>query len=75
MARRRKQLMDQIRDAVDISGLSRYRLSKELGVPGSSMSKFMSGQTGLSAENLDALCDFLGLDLVQRHKRRAPKGR
>ena len=72
MARRRKRLMDQIRDAVDSSGLSRYRICKELDLPESSMSRFMLGRTGLSPENLDALCDFLGLDLVQR---RAPKGK
>ena len=75
MARRRKQLMDQIRDAVDSSGLSRYRICKELDLPESSMSRFMLGRTGLSPENLDALCDFLGFDLVQRRKRRTTKGK
>jgi transcriptional regulator with XRE-family HTH domain len=64
MGTRRTKLSDQVRRAVDASGLSRYRISKELGVAESTMSRFMSGQGGLSLANLDALADLLGLDIA-----------
>ena len=73
MAKRRIKLSDQIRRAVDASGLSRYRISKEIGVAESTMSRFMSGQGGLSLANLDALADLLGLDIVA--PRRSTKGK
>jgi transcriptional regulator with XRE-family HTH domain len=72
MARRRVRLSDQVRRAVDASGLSRYRISKEIGVAESTMSRFMSGQGGLSMENLDALAELIGLDIAgpRRPKKR-----
>jgi transcriptional regulator with XRE-family HTH domain len=73
MGKGRVKLSDQIRRAVDASGLSRYRISKELGVAESTMSRFMSGQGGLSMDNLDALADLLDLDL-KAGKRRRTKG-
>ena len=71
MAKQRLKLSDQIRRAVSASGLSRYRISKEIGVAESTMSRFMSGQGGLSLANLDALTDLLGLEIAapQRPKK------
>ncbi|HEX4592261.1 MAG TPA: helix-turn-helix transcriptional regulator [Gemmataceae bacterium] len=65
-------MSDQVRRAVDASGLSRYRISKEIGVAESTMSRFMSGQGGLSMENLDALAELIGLDIAgpRRPKKR-----
>ena len=63
------KLSDQIRRAVDASGKSRYRISKELGVAESTMSRFMSGQGGLSMENLDALADLLDLSITTRKRK------
>jgi transcriptional regulator with XRE-family HTH domain len=73
MGKERVKLSDQIRRAVDASGLSRYRISKELGVAESTMSRFMSGQGGLSMDHLDALADLLDLNL-KTGKRRRTKG-
>jgi transcriptional regulator with XRE-family HTH domain len=64
MERRRGKLSDQIRGAVDDSGLSRYRIAKELGIAESTMSRFMSGKGGLSMDNLDALAGLLRLHLA-----------
>ncbi len=74
MSRRTNPLSDEIRQAVDASGLSRYRISRELGLAESTMSRFMSGQGGLSMENLDALADLLDLH-IRVGKRRRSKGR
>ena len=73
MGKKRLGLTDQIRQAVDASGLSRYRICKALGIPESSMSRFMSGRTGLSLENLDALAELLDLNITAS-KRRTRKG-
>jgi transcriptional regulator with XRE-family HTH domain len=74
MAKRRLKLSGQIRQAVDASGLSRYRISKHLGIAESTMSRFMSGQGGLSMEYLDRLADLLGLNLAAGRGRQR-KGR
>ena len=62
--KRRVRLSEQVRRAVDASGLSRYRIAKEIGVSESTMSRFMAGKGGLSLANLDALADLLGLDIA-----------
>jgi transcriptional regulator with XRE-family HTH domain len=64
MGKRRIKLSDQIRQAVDASGMSRYRLCKMVGMAESTMSRFMSGQGGLSMEYLDALADLLDLHIA-----------
>ncbi|MGD0461920.1 MAG: helix-turn-helix transcriptional regulator [Tepidisphaeraceae bacterium] len=57
-------MSDQIRRAIDASGMSRYRICKEIGIPQSTMSRFMSGKLGLSMEVLDRLGALLGLEIV-----------
>jgi hypothetical protein len=73
MAKQREKLSDQIRQAIDASGLSRYRICKETGILQSVMSRFMSGQGGLSLERLDVLADLINLNITtdkQRSKRK-----
>ena len=59
----RKSLSAEIRATVDASGLTRYRIAKELGIAESTMSRFMSGKGGLSMDYLDRLADLLGLHI------------
>ena len=54
-------LSDQIRRVVDRSGLSRYRICREIDLDQALMSRFMSGQGGLSIKSLDRLAKLLGL--------------
>ncbi len=75
MAKRRVKLSEQIRRAVKASGLSQYRISKELDVSESTISRFVSGKGGLSMEYLDALADLLELNIAATRKRRQRKGR
>lgn len=51
----------QIRLAIDASGKSRYRICKDLGVDQATLSRFMSGQRGLTLSVLDRLADLLDL--------------
>jgi transcriptional regulator with XRE-family HTH domain len=61
MGKQRAKLSDQVRRVVDASGLTRYRICKELGIAESTLSRFMSGQGGLSMEYLDRLAELLDL--------------
>ena len=61
-----KKLSDEIREAVNASGMSRYAIAKALGIAESTMSRFMSGKGGLSMEFIDRLADLLGIHVVVR---------
>ncbi len=62
------KLSDQIRRAVDESGLSRYRICKDLGIPESSLSRFMAGHGAMSLQRIDELAEYLGLELKRRSR-------
>ena len=59
-----KRFSDQIRGAVDASGLSRYRICCEIRLSQASMSRFMARKGGLSMDVLDKLAELLGLSVV-----------
>lgn len=65
---KRKSLTDQLRKAIDDSGLTRYRIAQETGVSEAALSKFYLGQRGLSMEALNALGEFLQLTIVLGRK-------
>ena len=62
--KRSKKLTDQIRRAIDESGLTRYRIAKETCIDESALAKFYNGQRGLSMEALDQIGEYLGLQIV-----------
>jgi transcriptional regulator with XRE-family HTH domain len=64
MAEKRRRFSDEIRAAVERSGLSRYAICKSLGIPQSSMSRFMSGENWLGQDTIDALAELLDLRVV-----------
>lgn len=69
-------LIAQLQEAIRNSGKSMYQLSKESGVAGPMLSRFMSGRRTLTLPAAEKLCRTLQLDLVARQKprsRRAPK--
>jgi transcriptional regulator with XRE-family HTH domain len=65
------KLSDQIRRAVDDSGLSRRAICKASGLHKSAMSRFMAGKRGLSLMALDRLAAVLALDLTAHGKPKA----
>jgi len=73
MARKPAPLSDQLRRAIETSGVSRYRIAKETGVSQSSLALFVSGERGLSIEAMDAVGLYLGLSIVPVRRRRAAK--
>lgn len=69
MAKKRpKPLTDQLRQAIDDCGLTRYRIAKETGISEPTLSKFYLGQRGLSMEALNALGEFLQLTITLGRK-------
>ena len=69
MAKKRSNLLtDQLRQAIDDSGLTRYRIAKETGINEAALSKFYLGQRGLSMKALNALGEFLQLTIILGRK-------
>jgi transcriptional regulator with XRE-family HTH domain len=60
----KRRFSDELRDAVNASGLSRYAICNAIGLDQGSMSRFMSGKAGLSMASLDRLADLLKLRIV-----------
>jgi ribosome-binding protein aMBF1 (putative translation factor) len=73
MATKHEKLSDQIRRAIDDSGLTRYRICALIDLDKSVMSRFMAHKSGLSVEVLDRLGDLLKIKIVSSVK--APKTR
>ena len=71
----RKSLSNELRDAVEKIGLTRYAIWQETGIDQGTMSKFMAGARGLSLESIDKLADLLGLHVVTDAELPRPKGR
>ena len=66
-------ISQQLREAINASGLSRYRICKEIGLPESTMSHFMAGDCGLALATVDRLGELLGLKIVASAKRQRRK--
>ena len=67
-------MSDQIRQAIDDSGLTRYRIAKETAIDESTLAKFYNGHAGLSMDALDRLGEYLKLRIKMESKPR-PKGK
>lgn len=55
---------EQVRRAIDASGLSRYEICKRIGLDQAAMSRFMHGQAGVSLGVLDKLAALLDLHIT-----------
>jgi len=65
MAKKRpKQLTDQLRQAIDECGLSRYEIAKQTGIDESALAKFYNWHRGLSMEAMNALGELLELRIT-----------
>ena len=74
---KKMKFSDQIRRAINDSGLSRYEICKRMDFSESVMSKFMGGKSGLAIETLDRLADEIGMSIATESPRvvrkRSPK--
>ncbi len=67
-------IYDAIRKAIAGGGKTRYRLWQETGISQAQLCEFLHGRRGMSIENLEALAEALGLEIVVRPAKRK-KGR
>ena len=65
-AERRRLLLDQVRDAIEASGLTLYAISKRTGVDQSTLSRFMRSERGLSVDALERISELLNLHIVAK---------
>ena len=70
---KRTRFSDQIRQAIDNCGKTRYRISKDIGISQPTLSRFMSGERGLTMKALDTLADYLDLNITTKRKKRKAK--
>lgn len=66
------RIFEALRQAIKNSKASRYRIGKELGIDQSVLSRFMSGEIGLTVANVERIADYLGMEIILRSK--AKKG-
>ncbi len=64
MNKPKEPFSDQLRKAIDTCGKSRYWICQQTGIPEPSMSRFMSGKTGLSMASVDLVCAVISARLV-----------
>ncbi len=64
------QILDQIREAIQASGKSRYRISKDTEITQSQLSRLLSGKRGLSIEALENMAEYLGFEVTLKPKQK-----
>ena len=69
---RRRNFSEQLRRAINSCGLTRYQLAKRTGISEATLSRFMSGQRGLTLKVVDKLADVLEWKLESKGRRRPP---
>lgn len=70
-----KPILDQIREAIEASDATRYRIAKDVGIDHGQMSRLMNGQGSLSLEALQRLLEYLDLDIVIQAKAKKSRGK
>lgn len=71
----KKRFSDQLRQAIDGSGYSRYAIGKVCGIDKGQMSRFMAGKEGLSLAYLDSIADMIGLQVILDPKKKVKHGK
>lgn len=61
---KRPTISDQLRGAIQGSGLTRYELWKRSGVDQGALSRFVNSKQSLTLDVVDKLADVLALELV-----------
>ncbi|MFM9959098.1 MAG: helix-turn-helix domain-containing protein [Phycisphaerales bacterium] len=69
------KVTDTIRRAVQECGETRYRISKETGVPQATLSRLVAGEREPSGALIDTLAAYFGLELRPADSRPAPRKR
>jgi plasmid maintenance system antidote protein VapI len=69
------QLTDAIAAAVRASNETPYAIAKGAGIARSQLSRMMRGESGMTADTIERLADYLGLRITVEPKAKAKKAR
>ncbi len=61
-------IMENLAKAIKESGKSRYRIAKDTGVDNTVLFRIVNGGS-CNVQTADRLCEFLGLELVEKKRR------
>jgi transcriptional regulator with XRE-family HTH domain len=71
--KRKSTLTEALRNAIQQSGLTQYRLAADTGVPAGSIMRFTRGDQSIRLDKADLLADHLGLYLVRDPDAKPPE--
>ena len=63
-------IQQQVIDAIEASGQTRYQIAKGSGVAQSQLSRLFSGESSMTTTNIERIAEYLGLEVVLRPKRK-----
>lgn len=66
---------NRLKDIIEREKISAYRLSKDLGLDKSHLSKVLNGKTEYSLKKLTIIADYLGYDIAFVKRKPSKKGR
>ncbi len=61
--KQRLEFDDQLRQAIEHCGMSRYEISQQSGVDQAVLSRFMSGKAGMSMDSINLIFRLLDLEI------------
>lgn len=64
-----KRIDEVLKQAIIDSGLSHQRIEKETGIARMSIGRFLKGERSLRLDKAAILCEYLGIEVTQKHKR------
>ena len=67
----RPSVTEQLQQAIEASGLTRYEICKLTGIEQSALSRFVKGERGLTTASLDLLGELLDLEIIMHRPAQA----
>jgi transcriptional regulator with XRE-family HTH domain len=64
MSKSEPTITEVLRAAIEKSGLTRYRIAKESGIPESNLRRFVQGEMSVRLDSADRLAAYFGLRLT-----------
>lgn len=68
------KVLTDLKEKIGQCGKSRYVIAKESGVSAAQLSRFMTGERGLSLDSVERVAAYLGLELVLRRAAKHRRG-
>jgi len=62
-------MMELIREQIETCGKSRYQISAETGIDKAALCRIMQGG-GCYSDTADRLCEYFGLELVEKKRKK-----